>query len=228
MSIHDEAAWEERYREAVWTGEPNRSLVHEAAALPAGAALDAGCGEGGDALWLAGRAWQVTAVDFSVTALVRGRARACELGVGERVDFRHADLRTWTPPAGRFDLVTAHYLHLPSAVRGPLFERLAAAVAPGGTLLVVGHLLGEGPASGHADEGRHEGAHEEPHHEPHDGHAHDPDMMFTGEDVAGTLDPTEWVEVVTAVRERSAAAVARTGNPAPDTVLVARRRSGAG
>jgi SAM-dependent methyltransferase len=218
MSIHDEAAWEERYREVVWTGEANRALVDEAAGLPAGKALDAGCGEGGDALWLAGQGWHVTAVDFSTTALLRGRTRACELGLDGRIDFRHADLRTWTPPPGRFDLVTAHYLHLPSAIRGPLFERLAASVAPGGTLLVVGHLLDHGNAHDHGHE---HGAGEQ-------GHAHDPDMMFTAEDVAATLDPAEWVDVVTATSERSAAAVARTGNPAPDTVLVARRRSGAG
>jgi SAM-dependent methyltransferase len=225
VSIHDEAAWEERYREAVWSGEPNRQLVDEATALPAGTALDAGCGEGGDALWLAGQGWQVTAVDFSTTALVRGRTRACELGLDGRIDFQHADLRTWTPPAGRFDLVTAHYLHLPSEVRGPLFERLAAAVAPGGTLLVVGHLLTDADGHGH-DHGEGHG-YEPPPGEEHSGAAHDPDMMFTAEDVAASLDPAEWSGVVTGTRERSAAAVARTGNPAPDTVLVARRRSGA-
>ena len=209
MSEHDEAAWDERYRttSAMWSGEPNRQLVLEAGGLPAGRALEAGCGEGADALWLAGHGWQVTAVDFSATALGRGRARAEELGLADRVVWQQRDLRTWTPPEAAFDLVTAHYLHVPGAADGRLAGRLAAAVAPGGTLLVVGHLLD---------------------HDDHDhgGHVHDPDMFFTAEDVAASLAPQEWADVVTEARSRGEAAIERTGNPAPDTVLVARRRSG--
>jgi SAM-dependent methyltransferase len=215
VSEHDEAAWDERYRTtpAMWSGEPNRQLVVEAGRLAPGRALEAGCGEGADALWLAGHGWRVTAVDFSAIALARGRLRAQDLGLDDRVVWQQADLRTWTPPEGAFDLVTAHYLHLPGAADGRLFGRLAAAVAPGGTLLVVGHLLdgSEGHGSDH----------------DHGGHAHDPDMFFTAEDVAASLAPEEWADLVTETRTRGDAAIERTGNPAPDTVLLARRRSGA-
>ena len=221
MREHDQAAWDERYRTtpAMWSGEPNRQLVAEADVLPPRRALEAGCGEGADALWLAGRGWQVTAVDFSATALDRGRRRAQELGLGDRVAWQQADLRTWAPPEHAFDLVTAHYLHLPGARSGPLFGRLAAAVAPGGTLLVVGHLL-DGTGAHDHDHGH---GHGHGHGSGHGGHAHDPEMFFTAEEVASSLAPGEWTDVVTETRDRGAAAIERTGNPAPDTVLRARR-----
>ena len=193
---------------------PNRQLVVEAGDLAAGTALDAGCGEGADALWLGERGWRVTAVDFSPVALERGAAHADERGLADRIEWLHADLDEWTPPAGGFDLVTAHYLHARGADRTALFRRLAAAVAPGGTLLVVGHLITEATRSEH----QHQHGH---------GHgncpAHDPELLYTAEDVAAVLEPGEWRDVVTATRDRDPAAVERTGNPAPDTVLVARR-----
>ncbi len=218
MSAFDRETYDELYRSApeVWSGRPNRQLVVEAGDLPPGTALDAGCGEGADAIWLAERGWRVTAVDFSAVALDRGAARAAERGLADRIEWLHADLGTWTPPEGRFDLVTAHYLHSRGADRTALFERLAAAVAPGGTLLVVGHLIGEDAGSDHHH------AHDPDHH-----HAHDPDLHYTAEDVAAVLDPEQWRDVVTETRERDPGAAARTGNPAPDTVLRARRGSGA-
>src|SRR5947208_3010961 len=81
QAISSEASWDERYRSQgqLWSGSPNRHLVSEAAELAPGTALDAGSGEGADAIWLAERGWQVTAVDFSSVALERGRARAAEL-----------------------------------------------------------------------------------------------------------------------------------------------------
>ena len=218
MSAVDREFYDELYRSAsaVWSGRPNRQLVVEAGGLPPGTALDAGCGEGADALWLAERGWRVTAVDFSAVALERGATRARELGLCDRVDWLPADLGSWTPPEGCFDLVTAHYLHSHGPDRTALFERLAAAVAPGGTLLVVGHLLGDGSGPEH-----HHGA-----EHGHGGdHRHDPDLFYTAEDVAAVLDPAQWGEVVTEVRDRDAAAAARTGNPVPDTVLRARRRA---
>ena len=209
MSAVDRESYDELYRSApaVWSGRPNRQLVVEAGALPPGAALDAGCGEGADALWLAAQGWRVTAVDFSPVALDRGSAGARARGLDDRITWVHADLETWLPPPGRFDLVTAHYLHSHGPDRPALFERLAAAVAPGGTLLVVGHLLVEGAG--------------------HD-HHHDPDLYCTAEDVAAVLDPAEWADIAPQTRERDPEAAERTGNPAPDTVLVARRRSGPG
>ena len=217
MSAVDRESYDEMYRSApaVWSGRPNRQLVVEGSALAPGTALDAGCGEGADALWLAERGWQVTAVDFSTVALDRGAARARELGLDGRIEWVHADLDAWTPPEGRFSLVTAHYLHGRGTDRPALFGRLAAAVAPEGTLLVVGHLLGDGAGHGHSHS----------HDTGHDaGHGQDPDLMYTAEDVAAVLDQAVW-DVVTETRERDQGAVARTGNAAPDTVLVARRRS---
>ncbi len=97
-----------------------------------------------------------------------------------------------------------------------MFRRLADAVAPGGTLLVVGHLLTRDHGHGH---GEHEG-----HGQLHE---RDPEAFYTAEDVAALLEPGEWSDVVTETRDRDPAAAERTGNPVPDTVLVARRRSGA-
>ncbi|MGY1836861.1 class I SAM-dependent methyltransferase [Blastococcus sp. SYSU DS0510] len=207
MRATDRETYDELYRSApaVWSGRPNRQLVVEAAGLPAGTALDAGSGEGGDALWLAERGWRVTAVDFSPVALQRGAAAARARGLADRVEWLPADLDAWQPPAGAFDLVTAHYLHATWTDRVGVFRRLAAAVAPGGTLLVVGHLLGDD---------RSHGQH----------HAHDPGVLYTAEDVAAALEPGEWSDVVTESRERDHGAAQRTGNPVPDTVLVARRR----
>jgi SAM-dependent methyltransferase len=207
MSAVDRASYDELYRStsAVWSGRPNRQLVVEAADLPPGTALDAGSGEGGDALWLAERGWQVTAVDFSAVGLERGAVRARERGVEDRIEWRHEDLDVWTPPAGRFALVSAHYLHAKWSDRPRMFAGLAAAVAPGGTLLVVGHLMGE-----HWGHGSH--------------HAHEPGVLYTAEDVAELLDPDEWRDVVTETRDREPEAAERTGNHVPDTVLVARKR----
>ncbi len=206
MSAVDRESYDELYRSspAVWSGRPNRQLVVEAAELVPGTALDAGSGEGGDALWLAERGWRVTAVDFSAVALERAAAAARARGLEDRIEWRHEDLDAWTPPVGRFDLVTAHYLHAAWSDRARMFAGLAAAVAPGGTLLVVGHLLGDD---------RVHGSH----------HAHDPGAMYTAEDVAAELAPGEW-DVVTETRERDPHAAEGTGNHAPDTVLVARRR----
>lgn len=136
--IHGQQAWDDRYRSRprAWSGNPNPALVAEIAELPPGTALDAGAGEGADACWLAARGWQVTGIDLSTTALERAAAQADRLGLD--ITWVHADLTTDSAP-GRYDLVTAHYLHLPPAPRQVLFAHLAAAVAPGGTLLIVGH-----------------------------------------------------------------------------------------
>ena len=196
----DEASWEERYRiaPALWSGRANPQLVAEAADLSPGRALDAGSGEGGDALWLAGRGWRVTAVDFSTVALGRAAAEAVRLGI--EVDWVHADLTRWTPPAAAFDLVSAQYLHLPGDDRDPVIARLAAAVAPGGSLLVVGHR-------------------------PSELHTGTPEMFFTAEQVAAPLDPAAWDVVVCEDRPRTAAGPAGRELPVADTVLRARRRA---
>lgn len=135
--------WEAFYQaeERRWKGTPNPLLVRETGSLPPGTALDLGCAEGADAIWLARRGWRVTAVDVSPTALRRAAAHAVAAEVADRVAWVCHDLSR-SFPAGSFDLVSAQFLHSPVAARGEretILGRAAAAVAPGGTLLVAGH-----------------------------------------------------------------------------------------
>ncbi|MBZ6227367.1 SAM-dependent methyltransferase [Streptomyces olivaceus] len=133
--------WEARYRDTgrVWSGRPNTFLVREASGLAPGAALDLGCGEGADAVWLASRGWRVTGVDISATALERAAAHAAEAGVGDRVAWERHELGQ-SFPEGSFDLVSAQYLQSPVALDQQTVLRAAArAVASGGTLLLVLH-----------------------------------------------------------------------------------------
>jgi SAM-dependent methyltransferase len=205
--MFDQQFWEERYRSsaAVWSGRPNPHLVAEVADLAPGAALDAGSGEGADALWLASRGWRVTAVDFSATALQRGAAHAEALGNGlaDRIDWVRADLTAWEPPEASFDLVAAHYMHLPAAPRRALFARLSTAVALGGTLLVVGHH----PSDMQTTMPRPDM----------------PELFFTAEEVAGSLDPDRWQVVAADARPRSATDPDGRAVTIHDTVLRARR-----
>ncbi|MBT2467532.1 class I SAM-dependent methyltransferase [Streptomyces sp. ISL-66] len=136
-----EEYWDTRYRESeeVWSGDANAVLAREAASLAPGRALDLGCGEGGDAVWLARRGWRVTGTDISGVALERAAARAGEAGVADRTEWERHDLAE-SFPAGEYDLVSACFLHTFGAFpRGAVLRRAAAAVAPGGILLVVGH-----------------------------------------------------------------------------------------
>lgn len=139
--------WDRRYHgtELLWTAEPNRFVADELRGLPPGRALDLGAGEGRNAVWLAQRGWRVTAVDFSSVALEKGRRLARNRGV--RVDWVLADLRAYRPEPAAYDLVLVAYLHLLPAERAAVLHGAAAALAPHGTLLVVGHdlaNLGEG------------------------------------------------------------------------------------
>ena len=145
---YDRDSWERRWAqvlrerpEKVASSPPNAHLTAEIGGLPPGRALDAGCGHGAEAIWLAAAGWRVTAVDFSVTALEHARATAEAVGtdVAERIAWVEADLGTWTPEPRRFDLVSCLYVHVAGSV-GEMVSRLAAGVAPGGTLLLVGHL----------------------------------------------------------------------------------------
>ncbi|HTI57206.1 MAG TPA: class I SAM-dependent methyltransferase [Verrucomicrobiae bacterium] len=129
-----------------WAGErahassaPSEFLIAETGALPPGRALDVACGAGRNAVWLARRGWRVTGVDFSDVALRAARELAASAGV--EVEWIEADAVTWIPPRGAYDLVTVMYLQLPAAERRAALGHAAAAVAPGGTLLVVGHDL---------------------------------------------------------------------------------------
>ncbi|MGS2807219.1 class I SAM-dependent methyltransferase [Nocardia sp. MW-W600-9] len=136
-----EQFWEDFYRERdqIWTGNANKTLVSEVTELTPGTALDLGCGEGGDAIWLARQGWQVTAVDVSATAMERGARHAADAGV--RITWERHDLQT-SFPTGTFDLVSAQFLHSPVErpdERPTILRRAAAAVAPGGVLVIGSH-----------------------------------------------------------------------------------------
>jgi 2-polyprenyl-3-methyl-5-hydroxy-6-metoxy-1,4-benzoquinol methylase len=135
----EQAAWDQRYSGPglVWSAGPNRFVAEELAALPPGRAIDLGTGEGRNAIWLAERDWRVTAVDFSAAGLARAAQLATERGVG--VEWVQADVLDYQPARGGYDLVLIAYLQLPSASLAGVFRAAAAAVAPGGTLLVIGH-----------------------------------------------------------------------------------------
>ncbi|MFF5219409.1 SAM-dependent methyltransferase [Micromonospora sp. NPDC000442] len=135
-----EMFWERHYRSRrAGAGRPNALLVESVEALHPGTALDLGCGAGGDTIWLAERGWQVTAVDISTTAVDRVRAQADELGHGDRVTAEAHDLAR-SFPSGTFDLVSAQYLHTPYAMpRDRVLRTAAAALRPGGRLLIVDH-----------------------------------------------------------------------------------------
>ena len=139
METTEQAAWDQRYSGPglVWGAGPNRFVVEELTALPPGRAIDLGTGEGRNAIWLAERGWLVTAVDFSAGGLARAGRLAAERGIS--VNWVQADLLDWQPEPGGYDLVLIAYLHLPSAELTRVFRAAAAAVAPGGTLLAVGH-----------------------------------------------------------------------------------------
>ncbi|MEV6638838.1 class I SAM-dependent methyltransferase [Amycolatopsis sp. NPDC051371] len=133
MNDFDQPYWEHHWRHARHHDtDPNPHLVHETAGLTPGTALDAGCGRGAEAAWLAARGWAVTAVDISAEALIQAAANT--------VAWVRADLTTWTPQR-QFDLVMTHYAH-PAMPQPAFYDRIAGWVAPGGTLLVVGHAEG--------------------------------------------------------------------------------------
>ncbi|MDQ2858765.1 MAG: methyltransferase domain-containing protein [Candidatus Eremiobacteraeota bacterium] len=197
--------WDERYRSrsAVWSGEPNGQLVREVSELAPGTALDAGCGEGADAIWLAERGWRVVAVDISAVALARARAVAIDADVARRIEWLRADLATWVP-TGYYDLVSVQFMHVPKLPREDMFRRLAAAVEPNGSLLVVGHhpsdletTMPRPPL---------------------------PELFYTAAEVGALLEPQHWDIIVDAARSREAIDRAGQTVSIADAVLRARRR----
>ncbi len=195
--------WEDRYSSAerVWSGRVNPRLAEVAAELPAGRALDLGCGEGADALWLAERCWQVVAVDVSATALHRAAEAAAGRNLMERISFQQHDLNE-SFPDGMFDLVSAQYLHSPAYLERDAVLRLAAdRVNPGGVLLIVDH---GGP----------------PPWAQHDGH------RFAGiEEVLASLglDTSRWTRVRTQTAEREIVGPNGEVGNVVDHVMVLRR-----
>ncbi|MGJ9402853.1 class I SAM-dependent methyltransferase [Arthrobacter sp. KK5.5] len=207
----DETFWNARYgeKQRIWSGKPNPQLVAETEGIAPGTALDVGCGEGADALWLSSRGWRVTGVDISSVALDRAAGHERESGAphdgGERhpVRWEHHDLTSWDPPSESFDLVTAQYMHLPAAQRDPLFRALARAVAPGGTLLVVGHHPSDmQTAASRPDR---------------------PDLYYNAADVAALLDDT-WLHEVLESRPREGSGPEGAKLAVADAVYRGRRR----
>ena len=206
--VRDEAFWEEKYGSSstLWSGHVNPQLVTEAADLSPGIALDVGCGEGADAIWLAEHGWRVTAVDLSTVALERGAAHALEVGtdVAQRITWLHADLADWVPVAASFDLVSAQFIHLPKGQRELLHRRLAEAVAPGGTLLVVGHHPSDlGTAVPRPSV---------------------PGLLFTSSEVAESLVKEQWLIAVDEARARQSLDPDGRTTTIHDAVLRAQRR----
>ncbi len=135
----DKSEWDERYRSSqlVWSAAPNQFVADLLSDVEPGRALDLACGEGRNALWLASRGWQVTGVDFSPVALEKAESLASARGL--HVDWLAEDVTGYEPAAGAFDLVLIVYLHLVAERMERVLHAAAAAVAPGGRLLLVGH-----------------------------------------------------------------------------------------
>jgi SAM-dependent methyltransferase len=140
----DRQRWDERYggSDFVVPAEPNQFVVGELAGLTPGRALDLAAGGGRNSVWLAGQGWSVTAVDFSPAGLDHARKLSAARGIaGAQVDWVLADLSDYQPAPGAFDLVLIAYLQVEAPLRAQVLAGAAAALAPGGTLLVVGHDL---------------------------------------------------------------------------------------
>jgi SAM-dependent methyltransferase len=181
-----QAHWDKRYSEQdqMWSGKPNGTLLAEVAGLTPGRALDVGCGEGADAIWLAGLGWDVTALEVSGVALERATRHAAEAGVA--VHWVHAGMVEAALPPASFDLVSAQYPVLPRTPDAVAEKALLDAVAPGGVLLFVHH----------ADmEHRHDHGHDHGHHHD-DGDEHGEDSGDGHGSDAGDekpFDPADYV-----------------------------------
>jgi SAM-dependent methyltransferase len=208
-TVYDAAFWDARYASApaIWSGRPNLQLMTEAAELVPSTALDVGCGEGADAVWLAGRGWRVTAVDISRVALERAADHARSMGtdLAGRITWRQADLTEKVEFDEPFGLVSVQFMHVPRPVRDALHRRLADLVAPGGTLLVVGHHPSDLKTAAHVRPRR-------------------SDVLFLPEEIVAHLDPSLWTVVAAESRPRTMIDGDGRTLQVADAVLVAERR----
>lgn len=203
----DKTSWDQRYADSdpVWSAAPNiwvEQLTHD---LPPGTALDIAAGEGRNALWLAARGWHATAVDFSAVALRRAASLAEEqLGrdAGRLVTLE-VDVERWVPHARSYDLVLVVYLHLREKQRSAIMLSAAEAVAPGGTLLVVGHDL-ENLTSGH-------------------GGPQDPGVLYRPSDIVADIEPAQLLVVRAETAVRSLTDTEGRPAQALDALVLARR-----
>ena len=202
----DEAFWNELYRSSaqVWSGNPNLQLVVEIADLAPGRALDVGCGEGADAIWLARHGWDVVAADISGVALERAAQHARDIDpvAFARIEWRQTDLMVDPPEVDSFDLVSAQFMQLPPRPRTRLFTGLVQSVRTGGTLLVVGHH----PTDLTAGVPR----------------PQMPELFYSADEIAMLLDDT-WTVVVKEARSRTAIKAQGDEVTIHDTVLRAIR-----
>lgn len=199
--------WEYRYTssERVWSGRANPVLVDVAAGLEPGRALDLGCGEGADAIWLAQHGWRATGIDISPTAVRRATEAARAAGVSEdRVRFLAADLST-LDEEDSYDLVTSSFLHSPVDLpRTEILRQASARVAPGGHLLIVSHAAPPPWAN--------------------IPHGHRPQLPTPADEVdALALDPKDWDVLVAEIRSRPATGPGGQHAVLDDTVVLARR-----
>jgi SAM-dependent methyltransferase len=207
----DKDYWDSHWQQADGHGpgeevDPNPYLVRAIGGLAPGTALDAGCGDGAEAIRLAASGWQVTAADISAEALARACERTTTEGAApELVEWIEADLSVWQP-GRQFDLVTTHYAH-PADSQLAFYLRISDWVAPGGTLLIVGHRpTAPTPEHGH-------------------GHGHPPDgVSVTAASISAALDADRWDIVIADEPIRTLAD--RTGRTVPldDVVVRATRR----
>ena len=204
---YDRAYWEQlwvktlrEHADKVAQRPPNVHLLAAAASLQPGRALDAGCGHGAETSWLAGHGWHVTALDFSASALAHARSTAEALGpdLAARIEWVEGDLAVWSPPREHFDLVLCLYVHIAGSVE-EMVRRMASGVAPGGSLLMVGHRPID-PATGKPT-------------------AAAGQLQVSVEGALAALDPGGWEFALAEERPR---AIAGTG---VDAVIFARRRS---
>jgi SAM-dependent methyltransferase len=194
----DREFWEAHWQNVVEGAEaglpPHPALISELSDLEPGSALDAGSGEGAEAIWLAERGWKVIAADISANAI----ARATRRPGADAVTWVEADLSLWEP-VGKFDLVATLYAH-PAMAQDAFYERISRWVAPGGTLLIVGHHHQHGLARGH--------------------HVN---AVTAPEEIRATLDPAEWTIHVAETRERVVSAAHGHTGTLRDVIVLARR-----
>jgi SAM-dependent methyltransferase len=199
--------WEHHYREPdphSHPSAPNQHLLALTENLQPGTALDAGCGEGVDALRLAQLGWRVTGVDISATAVARARAAADAAGLAAELEFECVDLTAWEPGSHAFDLVSARHVH--TTDDRAFVRALGAAVRPGGWLLVVGH---EPPGDEDVD-------------------LHSPGSHATADQVKAHLDGAAWDCTVAEARISIATTPEGDRVEDKDSVFLARKRTTTG
>ncbi|MDN5808408.1 MAG: class I SAM-dependent methyltransferase [Brevibacterium sp.] len=206
-------AWDGERAPMMSSGDANPHLVREISGIEPGTALDAGCGAGAEAIWLAGNGWTVTGADVADTALEYAEGRADAAGVGGRIEWVRADLSVWEPET-KYDLVTTHYAH-PAMAQSAFYDRIASWVAPGGTLLIVGHLHHRrGDSTSHSSAG--ESGH---------GHSHPPaEASATADSITNRLDPAVWTIVTAEESQRTMVGPGGRTITIDDVVVRASRR----